>query len=101
MNYRTTFLEAKQHSGIATSIAWFPTYNTCRLCIRRMDVEYKSKASAEKIQVHDDARSSPSPPKPIVIEQEYQEDNHEKQVERRLNNDQCITIASGGLQVSK
>ena len=55
-----------------------------------MDVEYKSKASAEKIQVHDDAGSSPSPPKPIVIEQEYQEDNHENQVERRLNNDQLM-----------
>ena len=65
-----------------------------------MDVEYKPIASAEKIQVHDDAGSSPSPPKPIVIEQEHQEDN-EKQVERRLNNDQCIAIASGGLQVSK
>ena len=67
-----------------------------------MDVEYKSIANAEKIQVHDNARSrSASPPKPIVIEQEHQEDN-EKQVERRLNNDQCrIAIASGGLQVSK
>ena len=69
--------------------------------IRRMDVEYKSIANAEKIQVHDDAGSrSASAPKPIVIEQEHQEDD-EKEVERRLNNDKCIAIASGGLQVSK
>ena len=70
--------------------------------IRRMDVKCKSIASAEKIQVHNDAKSSAaSPPnEPIVVKQEHQKDD---QAERRLNRDNQygVAIASGGLQVSK
>ena len=65
-----------------------------------MDDEYKSIASAEKIQEHSDAESSASSPEPLIVfEQKHQEDD-EKQAERRLNNNQYVAIASGGLQVS-